>query len=175
VIDPHVIAEEELNPILTVLTSLQWPISFEQGCEIIEQLGWSMFGRKTALSTLPVSLRIVGLGALNGELSSIDFSLCDTVKDADEAGRQAIADEYPRMVATVTSCLGFEPTGVLWGHPGAKWDLANGARVNLPQGLNTLLLEVWSPTLAGYRLAKASIRNTTLMMCQMSTKTRTCG
>ena len=146
--DIHVVAVEELRPVLAVLTNLQWPIPFEQAPKIVEQLGWSMFGRRGALSTLPVSLQTVGLGNLCGCLSRIDFSASDTVKEADEAGLRAVAEAFPAMVAMITSCLGFEPTGALWVDPGVKWDLPTGGRVNLASGANTLLVEVWSPELS---------------------------
>jgi len=144
VADIHVVSVEELKPVLAVLTNLQWPIPFEQAPKIVEQLGWSMFGRRGALSTLPVSLQTVGLGSLDGCLSRVDFRVSDPVDESDEAGRQALAEAYPAMLATITTCLGFDPTGTLWVNPGAKWDLPNGGRVNLPAGMRSLLVEVWS-------------------------------
>ena len=59
-----------------------------------------------------------------------------------------MAQAYSDMVGAITSCLGFPPSGGLWGSAGVKWDLANGGRVNLPQGLSALLVEVWSKQLA---------------------------
>jgi len=147
-VDMHVVSVEELRPVLAVLTNLQWPIPFEQAPSIVEQRGWSMFGKKTALSTLPVSLQIVGLNALDGYLSRVDFRVSDTVTDADDVERQALMEAYQSMVDTVTICLGFKPTGPLWVDPGVKWDLPTGGRINLYRGTSTVSIEVWSPELS---------------------------
>ncbi|MCL2471915.1 MAG: DUF6301 family protein [Propionibacteriaceae bacterium] len=148
VADPRIVTEDELRPVLNILANLTWPIPFDQAPNIIAQLGWSMFGKKSALSTLPVSLKTVGLGRLNGELSRVEFRVSDTVGDDSPSGRRVLEQSFLPMSVTISSSLGVGPTGELWGHPGLRWDLPSGGRVNLPAGLSALQIQVWSKQLA---------------------------
>ena len=142
--DPRIVTFEELKPVLDVLAKLQWPIPFSEAPHIIERLGWQMVTRNVARSTLPVSLNIVTVGDLSDELTNIEFWLSDPIFDGDEEGSQIIRDAFLRVMAYVSQCLTFTPTGELWGRLGLKWDLPSGGCINMPESDDGITLQVWS-------------------------------
>ena len=154
--EPRIVTEQQLKPVLDVLARLEWPIPFKQAPSIIMQVGWQFLTTNVARSNLPVSLRTTSVLDLDGDLSSVEFRVSDTVKADDKAGRQVLAEAFPKMSAIVTDCLGFPPTGELWGHPGLKWDLPSGGRVNLPAGLSALQVQIWSNRLADIERVQVS-------------------
>jgi len=146
--NPRIVTFEELEPVLDVLATLQWPIPFSEAPRIIERLGWEMLGELSARSTLHISNRAVLLGNINNELSRVDFRISDTVIPNDKAGQLILSDSFPDIIQVVSNCLGYEHTGRLWACSGVQWDLSNGGRVNLPNGLSSYKIEVWSKELA---------------------------
>jgi len=146
--DPRIVTVNELKPVLDILTNLQWPIPFSETPHIIKQLGWEMLGELSARSTLPISNRVVLLGNLNNELSRIDYRLSDTVAPNDMSGQAKLRDSFELITQIVSDCLGFGPTDQLWACPGVKWHLLTDGQINLPSGLSSYKMEVWSKELA---------------------------
>ncbi len=135
----RVVTEDELRPVLETLTSLDWPVPFDSFPVIFHRLGWEKQRRKGGMTSLPVSLRIVSVGELDGEISRIDFRISDTVQD-----QKVVKGAFPAAARVVEACLGAPPTGTPWVSPGVSWDLEDGCRINVLQGESAISLQYWS-------------------------------
>jgi len=143
--DFNVVAEEELRPVLDQLLGMQWPIPISEIPNVISSLGWTPQGRRAARSTLPVSLNIVSFLGLRGEIGSIQFRLSDTLPHESVASKQTVLSAFSGAKQMVSSCLGFEPTRPRpWGMFGFSWELPDGRQVNLLDGSDTIVLNIWS-------------------------------
>jgi len=154
--NPRIVTAEELKPILDVLAILQWPIPFSEAPHIIEQLGWQMVTRNVAQSTLPVSLKIVTVGDLSGQLSNIEFWLSDPINTGDTVGKKIIRAAFSEVTSCVSQCLNLTPTGNLLGRSGIKWDLLSGGCINLPETGHGITIQVWSRDLADLERSEIS-------------------
>jgi len=146
--EARVVSDEEIKFILDTLLGMTWPIAATETQDMILRLGWEQLSRSIAKTNLSVSLTTASFTPMGGEIAQIDCYVSDTFGSNEVDGCAVARRVYPSMVETISACLGFEPTGHLWGQEGVKWDLTNGGRVNLPAGLGILLLQVWSPRLA---------------------------
>ena len=141
----NVVAEEELRPMLDQLLGMQWPIPFSNIPDVVSQLGWTLQGSRSARSTLPVSLNIVSFLGLQGEVGRVMFRISDTLPDESVASKKTVLAAFSGAKEMVSSCLGFEPTRPRpWGMFGFSWELPDGRQINLLDGSDTILLEVWS-------------------------------
>lgn len=143
--DFNVVTEEELSPVLDQLLGRPWPIPISEIPEVIAELDWVPQGRWAARSAMPVSLNIVSFTGLRGEIGSIRFRLSDTLPDEGAASKKTVMAAYPRVKQMVSSYLGFEPTKPRpWGLFGFSWELPDGRQINLIDGNDTIVLDVWS-------------------------------
>ena len=139
-----VVTEDELRPVLDKLAHLRWPIPFDDAASVLTELGWTLKPPSVGHTRFNISLPTVDLGQLDGELSRIDFPVTDMVHQNDSAGMRAVQEAFPRVMQIVSSCLGCEPTGPIWGAAGVKWDLANGGQICVPEGVNSVDVEVYA-------------------------------
>ncbi|WP_307297474.1 DUF6301 family protein [Microbacterium natoriense] len=144
----RIVTEEELRPVLQVLGGLDWPVPFGQFPDIFERLGWEKQRRKGGVTNLPVSLRLVSVGELRGEIAEIRFRISDTLPGTSPENKTVVAEQFPAAVAVVANCLGGEPAGELWASSGARWDFEDGRQLNLIQGEDTIALQYWSKRMA---------------------------
>lgn len=140
----RIVTESELRPVLDTLNSLDWPVSFDDVPEVFQRLGWEQRRPKWGYTALPVSLKLVSFGNLRGEVSSIDFSVSDTLPGESAENKQLVKDAFPAAVQVVAACLGADPTSTPWVSPGARWELDGGRQLNLIQGEDTIMLQYWS-------------------------------
>lgn len=141
----NVVSEEELHPVLDRLLDRSWPIPMSDVPDLVAELGWTLQGRRTARSTLPVSLNIVSFLGVRGEIGSIMFRLSDTLPDESVASKKKVMSAFPGAKQMISSCLGFEPTRPRpWGMFGFSWELPDGRQVNLLDGSDSIVLDVWS-------------------------------
>jgi len=99
-------------------------------------LGWQQVGRSVARTSYSISTPHASLTPLDDEIAQVRVYVSDTVEDDNLQDSCVAIEVFSAMVETISSCLGFQPTGELWGHEGVKWDLPNGGQVNLPAGLD---------------------------------------
>ena len=146
--DLRIVTVDELRPVLDVLNGLNWPVSFDDFPNVFEQLGWEKQRSRGGVTALPVSLKIVSVNDLHGEISRIEFRISDTLPREDAASPSIVKDAFPRAVEVVSECLGAQPVGPLWASPGMQWDLEGGRQLNLSQGATAIVLEYWSNEMA---------------------------
>jgi len=145
----RVLTEEELCPVLAVLTALPDATPLDSLPDIAAELGWTMRARNIGETNLPVSLKIFGATALknpdgSSDLVKIHFRATDTLRDAGWFGQQLIKAAAPAMVDIISGCLGFTPTRPKRVQPGTTWDLPDGKMVVLDQGDDVLVVQVWA-------------------------------
>ena len=143
------VTRAELEPVLGFLVDLPERVTMDALPGIVGRLGWTLQTRRVGITSLPVSLKIFLAGDLdnpggNGELVSLSFRITDTLSDESRASKRLVASVTPKMIDVVSSCLGFPPTRPLWAGLGQTWDLPNGKQVNLDQGDDTIVLQVWA-------------------------------
>lgn len=139
---------DELRPILAMLNGLEWPVPFGYFPILFERLGWEKQRRKGGLTNLPVSLRIVSVGDLNGEISRVDFRISDTLPGSSPENARIVEEHFPAAVAVVAECLGVDPSSTPWVSPGVRWELAGGRQLNVLRGEDTIGLHYWSERMA---------------------------
>ncbi len=144
----RVVTEDELRPVLDVLNSLDWPVPYDEFPAVFERLGWEKQRRRGGVTSLPVSLRLVSVGELDGEISYIDFRISDTLPGTSAENQQIVKAAFPEAVRVVSACLGSEPSGTPWVDEGVVWDLSEGRQVRLIQGDDTISLDYWSKQMA---------------------------
>lgn len=143
--DFNVVSEEELSPVLDCLLGMNWPLPFSEIPDVVSRLGWTLQGSRSARSTLPVSLNVVSFLGLEGEIGRVVFRISDTLPDESVASRKTVMAAFPSAKQAVSSCLGFEPARPRpWGMFGFSWELPDGRQINLLDGNDTIVLEVWS-------------------------------
>ena len=152
----HVVTEDELRPVLDVLNSLDWPVSFDTVPELFERLGWEQRGAKWGNTALPVSLQIVSFGDLRGEIASVEFCISDTLPGSSAENKQIVKAAFPEAVRVVSACLGSEPTGTPRVSPGVRWELEGGRQFNVLRGEDTIDVQYWSKRMAD--IERAEIR-----------------
>ena len=141
----NVVTEGELRPVLDRLLGMQWPIPIAEIPHVIDSLGWTPLGRWAAWSTLPVSSNIVSFTGLKDEVGSVMLRLSDTLPDESPASKKIVLGAFPGAKQMVSSYLGFEPTMPRpWGMFGYSWELPDGRRIDLLDGNNTIILDIWS-------------------------------
>jgi len=151
--DLRSLTSEELCPVLAVLTALPDKTPFSALQDIVDQLGWTLRGRSSGLTSLPVSFQLFGAVGLpdpdgNRELVKLDFRVTDTLKDAGWFGKKLIENAVPAMVDVVAGCLGFQPTRPKRVPPGFTWDLPDGKQIVLDQGDDVIVLQWWAKEIA---------------------------
>ena len=144
----RVVSVAELKPVLDVLNGLSWPVAFDDFPAIFERLGWEKQRRKGGLTSLPVSLQIVSVGEIDGEISRIDVRVADTLAGTSSENSRIVQGAFPGAVTIVSECMQAKPTGTPWVDAGVVWDLPDGRQVRLIQGDDTISLDYWSKTLA---------------------------
>lgn len=150
--DLRIVTEEELCPVLSVLNALEWPVPFERVPELFETLGWTQERRSGGRTSLPVSLQLVSVGQLQGEVSRIEFRISDTLNETDDESEKAVQEHFRQAVSVVAECLGAEPTATPWVSRGARWELEGGRQLNVLQGENVIKLQYWSKLMADVEL-----------------------
>lgn len=144
----RVVTAGELVPIFETLNALAWPVPFDDFPAIFEHLGWEKQRRKGGITNLPVSLKLVSVGDLRGEITEIAFRISDTLPIDQEGTQQVVNDAFPGAVRTVAAALGSEPTGEPWVDSGVLWDLAGGRQIRVLRGERTIELLYWSSRMA---------------------------
>jgi len=149
----RVLTEEELCPVLAVLTGLPERTPFDAFPDIVARLGWTLQGPRRGVTNLPVSLRLFSAIDLDNpdgstDLVKVHFRVTDTLRDAGWFGKKQIEQATPTMVETISGCLGFPPTRPKRVQPGSTWDLPNGKMVVLDQGDDVIVVQVFSKRLA---------------------------
>jgi hypothetical protein len=144
----RVVTENELGPVLDTLDRLDWPVPFDDFPDVFEKLGWEKQRRKGGKTSLPVSLQIVSVGNLQGEIADLTFRISDTLPGTSAENERIVLDAFPEAVRVVSVCLGAEPTSEPWVSPGARWELDDGRQLNLIRGQDTIILQYWSKRLA---------------------------
>lgn len=144
---PRIVTESELCPILSVLTSLDWPVPFDSVPALFERLGWEKQRMRGGITNLPVNVNSVSAGELRNELAEVRFRISDTVTEPGIA-KKAVASVFPDAVRLVSACLGFEPNGTIRSGKGARWVFPNGNVINVRPGDASVTLELWSKLLA---------------------------
>ena len=148
VVEFRVVTEDELRPVLDVLNSLDGPVPYDEFPAVFERLGWEKQRRRGGVTSLPVSLRLVSVGELDGEISYIEFCISDTLPDSNAESQQIVKAAFPEAVRVVSACLGAEPSGTPWVSPGARWELEGGRQFNLLRGEDTIDVQYWSKQMA---------------------------
>lgn len=146
--DFRVVTAEELCPFLTTLNELNWPVSYETFPEVFNQLGWEKQRRTGGVTSLPVSLQIVSVGALGGEIADIRFRISDTFFEPTAEDMRMLDNRFPDAIDAVSTCLGDEPTGTPWVSRGVRWELDGERQLNLLQGESTFEIQYWSKRMA---------------------------
>ena len=152
----RVVTEDELRPVLDVLDSLDWPVSFDAVPELFERLGWEQQRRKGGKTSFPISFPIVSVGELGGELSRVEFRVSDTLPDISAENMRIVEDVFPEAVKAVSGCLNSDPTSTPRVDRGARWELEGGRQLNLILGEKTIELLYWSKRMAD--IERAEIR-----------------
>jgi len=149
----RVLTEDELCPVLAVLTGLLERTPFDALPDIVDQLGWTLQGPRRGITNLPVSFQLFGTTLLKNPDGSSDvvevrFRVTDTLRDAGWSGKMQIEQATPAMVDIVSGCLGFAPTRPKRVQPGFTWDLPDGKMVVLDQGDDVIVVQVQAKRLA---------------------------
>ena len=152
----RVVTEDELRPVLDVLNSLDGPVPYDEFPAVFERLGWEKQRRRGGVTSLPVSLRLVSVGELDGEISYIEFCISDTLPDSNAESQQIVKAAFPEAVRVVSACLGSEPTGTPRVSPGVRWELEGGRQFNVLRGEDTIDVQYWSKRMAD--IERAEIR-----------------
>lgn len=146
--DLSIVSAEELRPLLDVILSERWPIPFDEIGRLFARLGWERTRESGGETTLPVSLRMVSVGRLAGDISELSFRVTDTLPRGDARNPRILDAAFPVAEGVVPDCLGFAPTGTPWVDPGSVWDLVDGRQVRLIGVRSALSLDIWSTALA---------------------------
>ena len=152
----RVVTEDELRPVLDVLNSLDWPVSFDTVPELFERLGWEQQRRKGGKTSFPISFPIVSVGELGGELSRVEFRVSDTLPDISAENMRTVEDVFPEAVKAVSGCLNSDPMSTPRVDRGVRWELEGGRLLNLILGEKTIELLYWSKRMAD--IERAEIR-----------------
>lgn len=144
----RVVTQDELFPVLDVLNGLDWPAPFDSFPEVFRKLGWEKQRRKGGKTSLPVSLQIVSVGNLDGEIADFDFRISDTLPGTSAENERIVRAAFPGAMGAVSACLSADPTGTPWASSGVRWELEGGRQLNLIRGADTIILQYWSKRLA---------------------------
>ncbi|MEZ3162260.1 DUF6301 family protein [Microbacterium sp. BWT-B31] len=146
--DFRVLSASEIRPVLTTLNGLNWPIRYDEFPRVFELLGWEKQRRKGGATNLPVSLPLVSVGELGGEVAEFSFRVSDTLPGDDRTNRTVVARHFPDAVAAVSECLHADPDSEAWATNGVRWDLEGGRQINLLSLDDTVIMQYWSRRMA---------------------------
>lgn len=135
----HAVARQGLHhPGQASLNGLDWPVPFDEFPAIFERLGWEKQRRKGGITSLPVSLRIVSAGELDGETSRIEFRVSDTLPGTSAENRRLVEEAIPARLR--------------WYPP--VWDLNDGRQIRLIRGDDMIGFDYWSKRTADIERAQ---------------------
>jgi len=152
--DFRCVTHEELQPVLDILIGLPTQTPYDAFPSVAAQLGWTLQSEGIGNTNLPVSLQLFFAEDLDTmpdggrELASVDFRVTDTLADEGAASQRITAEAFPIMEETVSLCLGYAPTRPMWTDPGTTWDLPDGKQVNLYNGGDVFVLQIWAKSWA---------------------------
>jgi len=124
----------QLQPILNVLSSIEWPCPATHIPLIIERLGWvhtrDLVGVE-ANTRLPLNRATGNFSQPDGQFTRLGFPVSDYVSEDDPAALQTVSDDFPIAVRDMESILGPRSFDEYGEHKGAAWDLESGGRIRL--------------------------------------------
>ena len=142
-------SEEQLTPILNVLTGIVWPCPESRIPVVIDVLGWEFIADRVHVEAdthLPLNRTTGEFAHPHGSLTRLSFPVSDAVNTADPRSAAVLEQSFLAVIGEMECVLG--PASGQDGNEDVWWDLESGGRVHLERLSRFLDVQVLSQQLA---------------------------